>query len=143
MHLCVSSTQSPVPSMAYGTGGWSVKAQGEHRVVRAHLRGSGQGSCRVPAGQGRMVLGGLGELRPLSLSSSCARFSQAIPAGHQGIFENVKVLVGGCGVGEGGRDCPTPLTVLGPADPSLCPQGLARNKYMVSECLGWTGDLQA
>lgn len=29
----------------------------------------------------------------------------------------------------------------GPVDPSLCPQGLAQNKSMVSECLGWTGTL--
>ena len=35
----------------------------------------------------------------------------------------------------------TPLPVVGPVDPSLCPQGLAQNKPTVSECMGWTGTL--
>ena len=96
-------------------------------------KGWGEQSGHFPAGQGRAP----GQL-PVYLTPGCpCRGSGRL------CWASGALLGGGTGWGKAGGMCPNPGLVTGLADPSLCPQGMAWNKYTHSECLVCTGNLQA
>ena len=115
--LCVCSTQSPEPSLAYGARAWSAKVPGEHRKACACLRGEvGRGPCPLPCGVGNACWEALrGSQTAAILLGTLPR---DVPAGFWGIFASVKGW--GTWVAQSVKHLPSAQVTI-PGSPSQAP----------------------